>query len=236
MDNDPSLLPQWIEAIGTILAVVVALGTVLYFQLWLPRRNVPDLDIEPIKMAPPDCFKIAIRTRSIETKQEKIVDSYYLRFRVKNNGREKAENVEVFASKLTKLHQNGTYVEVPSFLPMHLTWSFYPAIFVPKIAPNMFRHCDIARIINPKDRLDCEGEAGHRPDVKPGETVLSFATIDKPHSLSYLQEHGTYRLTIVIAASNYPRPVEKCLEINLSKNWFDDEIKMLADSIGIKVL
>lgn len=236
MDNfDVSQWLQVMEAVGTCLAALVALFTVLYFEIWLPRRNVPDLDIEPIKMSSPDCFKISIKCLSISSKVERPVDSYFLRFRVINKGRKRAENVEVFASKLTKKRQdNDSYEEVVSFLPMHLTWSFYGEIFIPTLSPKMFRHCDIAHIINPKNRHDCDGEAGHRPDVKDNETVLSFDTIVKPHTLSYLQEPGSYRLTVVVAANN-SEPVERCLEIDLSGTWSDEETDMLTNHVKIRL-
>lgn len=235
MDDSISSFWPTLEALGTVAAVVLALLTTLWFELLKPILFSPNLDIKSIKMSSPDCFKIRIRRTSIQTGQPKIVDSYYLRFRVINKGREKAENVEVFASKLTKLQANGSYEEVTSFLPMHLTWSFYPDIFISRLSPDMFRHCDIAYIINPKDRRDCVGEAGHRPDVEPDETVLSFSTIDKPHSLCYLQEPGRYRLTVVIAASN-SKPVERCLDIYLRGEWFDDEARMLPNAVGVQVL
>lgn len=238
MDNSSaSQWPQWIEAISTALAAFVALGTVLYFEIWLPRRNAPKLDIEPLRMSSPDCFKIPYGAISIQTGELKIVDSYFLRFRVINKGRKRAENVEVFASKLTKLQANSSYEEVASFLPMHLNWSSHPKgnIFVSTLSRKMYRHCDLAHIINPNDRLDCHGEAGHRPIVAPDKTVLSFETIVKPNSLSHLQEPGRYRLTVVIAANNF-EPIEKCLEIYLSGEWFDDETRMLSEGVGVRVV
>lgn len=235
-------IAQWLEAIGSIIAALVALGTVLYFEIWKPRRDHPELDIS-ISMAPPDCLKSPMSSQSIsestiERVEEIVVaDSYLLRFRVTNNGNAKAESVEVFASNLSKQHADGSFKKVTSFLPMNLQWDNHPDIFMPMISPGMYKHCKLAHIIDPSRRghFSKLGEAGHRPAVSSDETVLSFDTVRKTYALSHLQPPGLYRLTVLIAASN-ARPVARHLEINLTGKWFDDDSEMLEKGVGVRVV
>jgi hypothetical protein len=236
-------IAQWLEAIGSIIAALVALGTVLYFEIWKPRRDYPKLDIS-ISMAPPDCLKSPMSSQPIsESMTERdlgeivVADSYLLRFRVTNNGNVKAESVEVFASNLSKQHADGSFKKVASFLPMNLQWDNHPYIFMPMISPGMYKYCKLAHIIDPSHRGSFSklGEAGHRPTVSSDETVLSFDTLHKTYALSHLQPPGLYRLTVLIAASN-AKLVERTLEINLTGKWFDDESEMLEKGIRVRVV
>ena len=92
-------------------------------------------------MASPFCLKSPKSTRPIsQTAVEAgenffVADCYFLRFQVVNKGKQKAENVEVFASHLTKQQADGSYKKVTSFLPMHLKWVNHLDIFMPMISP-----------------------------------------------------------------------------------------------------
>lgn len=230
---------QWVDAIGSLSAALVALGTVIYFEILQPRLIKPRLDIE-IEMAPPFCLKSPksirpISQATVASREEIfIADCYFLRFKVINKGKQRAENVEVFASSLSKQQADGLYKEVTSFLPMHLKWVDHSDIFMPMISPSrMYRYCNLAHIIDPKHRGSFVGEAGHRPNVSSDETIISFDTIHQPYTLSHLQPPGKYHLTIMIAASN-SELIEKTLEINLTGKWFDEEQRMLEEGIGIR--
>jgi hypothetical protein len=119
---------------------------------------------------------------------------------------------------------------------MHLKWVGHGDIFMPMISPGgMYRYCNLAHIIDPKYRRAFVGEAGHRPDVSTDKTVLSFDTIYQTYTLSHLQPPGRYLLTIVVAASN-SKPVEKTLGINLTGEWFDEELRMLEEGVGVRVI
>lgn len=231
---------QWIDAIGSLGAALVALGTVLYFELFRSKLIRPELNVE-IQMTPPDCLKSPKSTRpisqsTVESNEGVVVaDSYLLRFRVINEGKQIAENIEVFASNLSKLQADGSYKSVSSFLPMHLKWANHADLFMPMISPGMFRYCNLGHIIDPEKRGAFVGEAGHRPSVAQDQTVLSFDTIDRPYTLSYLQPPGKYQLTILISASN-SNPIKRILEINLTGKWFSEEAKMLEDGVGIRAI
>ena len=165
----------------------------------------------------------------------RIADVYYFRLKVHNKGKSKAESVEVFAAKLERRRADGTFREVDTFLPMNLLWSHYRQVFLPAISPKTYKHCDLAHIIDPKEREGFPEEHKTWANVSTEKTVLSFDTVVQPYTQSYLVPGGTYLLDIVVAAAN-AEPVEKRLEITLAGDWYDDEREMLSQGIGIRIL
>ena len=160
---------------------------------------------------------------------------YYLRLGVQNSGRQKAELVEVYAAGLEERQADGTFRSVDSFLPMNLLWSNYRQEYLPTLSPEMRKHCDLAHIIHPQERKNFPGEDKTWPNVPQEKTVLSFDTVVKPDTQSYLVPMGTYRLSIIITAAN-AKPIRKCLEVTLPGDWYDDEQVMLGKGIGIRLL
>jgi hypothetical protein len=239
-----SELAQWLEAIGTMLAVIAALAIALFqdkFRAWIMR---PKLDVS-IDLSPPDCHKtklglsrpVGIPRTDRGLRPAEYIDVYYLRLRVTNSGNEKAESVEVFAAQLLKQQADGTFKEVDWFLPMNLIWSHFkpPEIFLPAISPDTYKQCDLAHILEPKGRQTVSGEHKTWPNIHPDKTILSLDTVVKPFTDSHLLPFGTYHLTIIVAASN-ATAVEKKLEITLTGDWYDDEQEMLGQGIGIRLL
>ena len=82
---------QWVGAIATFSAVIVALFKESILRRW--RR--PILDIE-ITLEPADCHLTQARSGHV------VADCYYFRFWIKNTGASRAEQVQVFASKLSR--------------------------------------------------------------------------------------------------------------------------------------
>lgn len=199
-------------------------------------------------LSPPDCHKTRMRVGKQhvggvsvlssdphQMKHTQEVDVFYLRFRVYNTGNLKAENVEVFASELYRMQADGTYKKVDSFLPMNLVWSHFHEMFIPAISMNTYKHCDLAHIIKPEGRETIPGEHKSWPNVPHEKTILSFDTVVKPYTKSYLLPHGKYRLKLIIAASN-SRAKKKTLEINLTGNWYDEEDQMLGEGVRVQIL
>ena len=162
-------------------------------------------------------------------------DVYYFRLRIQNSGRQKAESIEVFAAKLEKRRADGTFGPVDSFLPMNLLWSHYRQVFLPAISPETYKHCDLAHIIDPEERKSFPGEHRTWDNIPSESTLLSFDTVAKPYTQSYLVPMGTYRLKIVVAAAN-AGVVKKTLEITLTGDWYNDEQEMLGQGVGITIL
>jgi len=220
-------IPQWLVALGTIgLAVVAVFQDKI--RAWVTR---PKLDLS-IDVKPPDCLKIPIKRYTPGSEPYVVADSYYFRFKVINQGNQKAESVEVFAARLLKQQADDTFQEVNSFLPMNLRWANCRDVFFPAIAPGMYRHCDLAHIIDPKTRAQCQLEDKSWPNVSPDKTILSLDTELKANTLSHLHAFGKYRLVVVLAAAN-AKPVEKTLKSSLTGEWYDDEQTMLGSGVGI---
>jgi hypothetical protein len=221
-----------IEAIGTILAVVVALGLALFREVRdLIKR--PSLTLLPIAPGSPDCVKIPTVRRE-DGKVVATADVYYLRMRVKNQGRGRATEVEVFASKLLKRQADGKFREVESFLPMNLRWAHRGAV-LPGISPNMYRHCAIAAIFDPRKRPEFPPKDKQWSGVPQDNTILSLSTETRTNARGYLQPPGTYRLELELVAAN-AKPVKKILEITLTGDWYDDEREMFSEGVGIRLL
>ena len=64
-----------------------------------------------------------------------LVDVYYLRLRVRNEGKRIAEKVEVYATELRRKQADETYKRVESFQSMNLLWSYYRTVFLSALSP-----------------------------------------------------------------------------------------------------
>jgi len=182
---------------------------------------------------PPDCHKTRVVTRLPDGNLQ-YGECYYLRLRVENSGKKRAELVEVFVGELQKLEAAGVFSPDTSFAPMRLKWSYADTPELSGISPNTHRHCDVAHIIDPAVRKTFPGEHSFAPGfAKDDETILSMALEFLSQTMNYLRAPGTYRLLLVVGAAN-AAPVSKTLEINLIGTWYADEQKMLKDGIGVR--
>lgn len=219
-----------LEAIGTLLAVIVALGW-RDIRDWLKR---PTLVILPIGSGPPDWVKVPTkRRRRDDGKVIAEVDTYFLRMRVKNEGHTRAKEVEAFAAKLLKEH-DGEFREVESFIPMNLDWAHRGAV-LPGLSPHSSRYCAIAAIYDPEKRPEFPPQDEQWPNVPRDKTILSLRVASPTTAKGYLQPFGTYQLELELGAAN-ARPEKKTLEITLSGTWYDDENKMFSKGVGIRLL
>jgi hypothetical protein len=202
-----------------------------------------------VQVAPPDCHKTIFRYRledqpsgsssqlgSVDAPDPtNKTDAYFFRIRVANIGNQKAEDVEVIATQLSRRLADGTFKPVDSFLPMNLVWSFTSSAIYPAVSPGIYKNCDLFHIVNPTDRKKIPPEDQTWENVKREEAILSFNTIVKPYTKNYLVCSGAYQLILTVGASN-AKPIRKTLEIVVIGKWFDDEKKMLGEGVGIKLL
>ena len=235
------MIPDWLSAIGTLLAVVAALFIAI-FQDWL--RSIfsrPRLEVS-ISLNPPYCHKVVkYFTYSSLAPDNQLygkqfqADCYYFRLRIKNNGGIRAEHVEVYAAELTKQVADGSFQLVETFTPMNLVWSNIGQAYLPAISPKMEKLCDLGHIIDPDKRKMVFEDNNPNLNVSPGETTFSFDVELISSTLGHVIEPGRYRLKLITGAAN-SQPIEKTLEINLTGKWYDDERKMLAEGISIGIL
>jgi hypothetical protein len=109
-----SSLAAWLSAIGTVLAVIVALFGETFWA-WYRR---PKLDLS-IAVKRPDCVKTFLTD---STTGETVAPCYYFRLAVRNIGKRRAESVEVYTEMLES-RTSAVYEPVVEFPPMDLRWS-----------------------------------------------------------------------------------------------------------------
>lgn len=229
---DIGTLAQWTGATATFLAVLVA----LFKDEFLRWRRKPKLRLS-VSLAPPDCHKTSLTyvvQKTAPTYRE--LDCYYLRLWVENAGKTRAERVQVFVAKLSRRSADGSFKDVDQFLPMNLRWSHAgskaPEIFTEGISPQMGRHCDLGKVVDPSFRK----EVGYDlPTLADNETVLALDLEVQPNTRSHLVSPGVYHLTLRVAGANCP-PRTHVLELTLTGKWFADEPRMFTDGLGIKLL
>lgn len=91
-------------AIGTALAVFVALFKEDLVKLWRsPKFNVK------LNLFPPDCNKTTIKYGNTP------FDGYYFRLWIENIGKSRAENVQVFVSKVFEKKADETFLSANHF-------------------------------------------------------------------------------------------------------------------------
>ena len=229
-----SLAADLITGLATMALAVIAVLAI--FQQIIVRWVLhPELKVS-IKYGFPYCLDIPISYKESATgsDQEIRVDSYYIRIRVENTGREYAHEAEVFATKLEK-QEDGTFVTEPSFVPMNLKWADFDDITVPSINPDTHRYCTIARVLDPKTRSAVPSENKTWPDVQQTDTILSFYTMVITHSRNHLVPPGTYRLHLLVGARN-ANPKRCILELTLTGQWFSELPQMFPDGLSFRIM
>jgi len=224
---------QWAQAVATIFLGLVAVFVAVFqdaMRAWIMR---PKLDVS-IDVKPPDCFKVPCRGPSGQG-QELVADSYQLSLRVVNNGGQRAELVEVLASKLERQQPDDSFKEVDSFFPTNLVWAGPKGVPFPAISPDMPKRWNLLHIIDPQKRHVWPTEDRQWSDVLPAKTILSFDVDLKPNTRSYLLPPGRYRLLVAVAAAN-AKPVWKTVEISLTGDWYDDEQTMFSKGVSVRIL
>jgi hypothetical protein len=157
-----------------------------------------------------------------------ICDCYYFRFKVKNEGNYHAEDVEVMATELHKKEPNGQYKEVEGFLPLNLVWAHYGYITIPKIQPNLFKHCDFGHIL--KSNF---ANLNYYNICTTANIVFQLDTAVAPNTGSHILLPGDYNIKIIIAANNV-EPRSTIYNLVISDIWTDNERDMLEKYISIK--
>lgn len=225
---------QWAAATATFLAVLVA----LFKDEFLRRCRRPRLTVS-IELGPPDCHKTKLNYEIQRVAPTWVsADCFYFRLWVRNLGKTRAEQVQVFAAKLSRKSADGLFKRVDAFLPMNLKWSHGrpdsdgPEIFAQGISPMMGKHCDLGHVVDPRYRKDLGEDLS---DVPAEKTIVALELEFPPGTRSHLIPPGTYRLELHIAAAN-STPITKILELTTTGEWFPDEAKMFTDGLGITVI
>lgn len=221
-------LAAWLEAIGTLAVAAIAIFHDLLFT-WFRR---PKLHVS-IRPDPPDCMMLLFGQARQEGDKLYVttVPVYYLRIRVDNTGKRKAENVQIKLLGITRKHLDGSYVVVDEFPPMNLAWAQKHRVVLPAIYPHTYEHCDLAHVFRPSDRTNIPFEDREWDGVDPSRTILSVDTAEKSYSLPHLLQAGQYHLRIMLSSDN-TAPIQGTIEIALSGQWYDDAGEMRRKGVA----
>ena len=207
-----------------IVALILGLAGIFQDRI----RSVflkPKMSID-IKLEPPDCHKNSINDKETGIK---ICDTYYLRFRIENNGNYQMDDVEAMVIGLVKKEPNEMYKKVKKFLPLNLVWSHYRTTSMKQIQAGVFKHLDLAHIIR-SEFVRVEGPfkvtTGH-------EIIFVLDTAVTPNNNSNILLPGTYQIDFIFVANNL-KPVYKKYEFIIANEWSDEEKIMLEKNISIK--
>jgi hypothetical protein len=227
MQLAPSTLAQWVAAVATSLAVIIAL-----FKEAITRRfRRPDLILR-IKPADPDCIKTPVHVTSAGNVRWSG-QAYFLRVWVENRGKQRAEKVQVFLASVRRRLAGGSFEPVKDFAPMNLRWSHTdfvePEIYADGISPGMGKHCDLGCISEPSNPT-----LQRLPDMVEGQVTLDLWLEVFPANQGHRLPPGEYRLEIKTAGSNCMPAIHR-ISLNLTGRWFADERKMFSDGVGINL-
>jgi hypothetical protein len=157
---------------ATSAAVVIA----LFKDELLRRYRRPQLSVR-LRPEPPDCLLVPNATVYNNAEVIWTRRIYWVRFWIENNGISRAEQVQVFASRLFREGANQKVAPVADFAPMNLRWSNSrdpnnPEIFTPGISGRFGRHCDLLSVSDPANPTDqIEGYQGQCVGILQEEVV-----------------------------------------------------------------
>jgi hypothetical protein len=222
-----STLAQWVGALGTILAVIVALSKDRILE-WLHK---PEFEVTCANKIP---WTVKVWTtvwpwkRAPEPRRPWMGDCYFVRVKIVNTGKRRARKVQVSASNLAKRGADSkTFEDMPTLLPLNMKWANSPpdeaVAILDGISSGMSAFCDIVSVCDPGNFNQS------RP--APNETVAQLQT---EVSISDLGP-GTYQLTLRIAAANVA-PVERIVEFAHSGVWTPDDNVMRRDNLAASLV
>ena len=159
---------------------------------------------------------------------------YYFRLWVSNEGKTRAEKVEVFLRAVERLRADDQLESVARYSPLHLKWSNTGIVFAEGISPGMGRHCDLAHILDPSHRLNIGYSLDGIEEVPREVPLLTLDVEVQPFTRAHLLAPGDYQLTIQIAAAN-ATPVTKRPRMAFRGTWSPDERDMLSRGIGFSI-
>jgi hypothetical protein len=225
------LTPEWLTAIGTVGAVVLALFLALYGEQ-VKRRTLHPLLRLRARVRRPDADKVSRWTQDQHGGVINLGESWYFRLAVSNEGNDTARDVQMFLARVERKHGHKAE-KVRRFTPMNLIWSntddepkksnrvTRPALL--RDTPEVY--CDLVHICDPGTRKQ-QGE--DLDTVASGEGVIGLDVQVATYSKGHLLEPGTYLFYLTLAASNC-RSTHYELEISYSGKWSPDEKEMFRE-------
>ena len=140
------LTPDWISAVGTVGAVVVA----LFLFFWDRRSGKASLKVI-LRPQPPDWSFASLATDGDE---EPYRVEFVLRLAAKNRGRATARTVEASIHDVER-QKDGVWVLVDTFLPSNLRWTHTADRQLPSLIPEVAKHFDLGQVQQNGATRDC---------------------------------------------------------------------------------
>ena len=160
-------------------------------------------------------------------------DSYWVRVKVENNGRTRAEKVQVSLSKLCYSPDglDGSFSEdLRQHFPLNLKWSHYQAVpILDGISPSMVALCDVIALSDPANPYWL------RPPNTPSNTTVGSLQLEvslPPESQSL--RPGYWKLSLRIAAAN-AKPIDKTLLFSHTGEWRQNDVDMRRECLRVSL-
>src|SRR5580704_6370844 len=177
---------EWLTALGTVGAVVLALSLALYGEQVKRWTFHPALRLRA-HVRRPDGDKVSRWAQFQDGRRIDLGESWYFRLAVSNDGNETAEDVQVFLAKVERKHGHK-FEKVIRFTPMNLRWTntddertSRDRVTRPTLlADTPAMYCDLVHISDPTTKqAQCEDLAGVAPGVRVLALDVQVATYSK---------------------------------------------------------
>jgi hypothetical protein len=223
----PSSAAQWFGAVATFLAVIVA----LFKDSIREWRRKPKL-IVTCENSPPCTVRTPLFVKDSRTGTLLWSgDSYWVRVKVENKGRTRAEKVQVSLSNLYyRPNVDGEFSEdAGHHFPLNLKWAHIGVPILDGISPDMVALCDVIALSDPANP--------HRPqlaNIPLNATVGQLQLeVNLPPEFDSLRP-GAWKLTLRIGAAN-AKPIEKTLLFSHTGEWRQNDVDMRRECLRVSL-
>ena len=221
----PSSAAQWFGAVATSLAVIVALFKDSIREWWRKPELVATCENSPPWTVRTPLFVNDPRTGTLLW----TGDSYWVRVKVENKGRTRAEKIQVNASKLYyKPAVDGDFSEdLRHHFPISLKWSHIGVPILDGISPDMSAFCDIIALSDPANPY------WSKPANTPSNTTVGHLQleVELPPEFHSLRP-GSWKLILRIGAAN-AKPIEETLLFSHTGEWRQDDLDMRHECLRV---
>ena len=229
------LIIKWRPNASLLTAIGTLVLASLTFIIVVQNIYRPALEISVI----PKCRRILFMKEdekviaNMPIKTALKADGYLLLISIKNKSKwYHAKSVEIFATKLHRKTQSGTFIPCEDFDPSNLEWSHHEKTFFFDLSPGMERYCYIGLLIDPKLRKYFPFQNREDLNLDNMTTSFSFASSILRFTKIHVIPPGTYRLDCIIGGSN-TKAYLRSFCVYISGEWFGTEQEMNEKGLTI---
>jgi hypothetical protein len=222
----PNLSAEWITALATAAACLVALAIALFgrqMEQWFYR---PDLRLEAV-VKRPESEKVARWYLAGGSMHVPMGEAWFFRLAITNRADAPAREVQVFLKRIEKL--DGTTVD--RFSPMNLKWTHTGETTRKVLLRGVSVFCDFIHVGEPASRQKSGEDLGAVPSDK-GVMCLDVEATNT--GMGHLLEPGAYRFYLLLAAENF-RAKPYAIEVRYDGMWSPHQDQMFDQEIGFRM-